>query len=438
MIYKETIKYIFEAMPMFQRVGISAYKADLENAHTLDKYFNYPHHSFKSIHIAGTNGKGSVSHMLAVVFQTAGYKTGLFTSPHLLDFRERIKVNGKEISKKFVVDFIQNHKPIFDELKLSFFEMSVFMAFEYFRQQKIEVAIIETGLGGRLDTTNIITPELSVITNISKDHTQILGNTLEQIAYEKAGIIKNTVPVVIGESQNETREIFLDTANKAQSEICFADEYYKVSYQLKEISGVSNYYFSQSNEPELNPISSDLTGIYQKKNIATALMALSILRKNSFTLNNDSIKSGLKNVVNITGLRGRWQEISYNPLVVCDTGHNEAGIREILEQINDLAYKELHMILGFVSDKDLNAILALLPKQANYYLCEPKVARAKKVEELVKEVNFFNLPNSHYKNVSTAFKHAISKASKDDLIFVGGSNFVVADFIKWKKMKKTF
>jgi dihydrofolate synthase / folylpolyglutamate synthase len=438
MTYQETLKYILNAMPMYQRIGVNAYKADLENAYSLDDYFKHPHKEFKTIHIAGTNGKGSVCHMLAAVLQSAGFKTGLFTSPHLTDFRERIKVNGKEISKDFVNAFIHLHKEFFEKINPSFFEMSVFMAFEYFRQKKINIAVIETGLGGRLDTTNIITPEVSVITNISKDHIQILGNTIEQIAKEKAGIIKKNVPIVIGEDQVETRQIFLQYAQQAGSKIYFADEHFKVEYQSKGKNGLANYHFSVISNESSNTLSSDLTGIYQKKNICTAMMTLTILSQQGLNISEKCIKAGFSHVIKLTGLQGRWQEVSLNPLVVCDTGHNEAGIKSVLEQIKNTVHHELHMVLGFVSDKDFNAIIRLLPKNACYYLCQPNVPRAKNVNELQKEFIFFNLNSSAFIKVEHAFNAAIEKAGKGDLVFIGGSNFVVADFLKWKKIKKTF
>jgi dihydrofolate synthase / folylpolyglutamate synthase len=308
--------------------------------------------------------------------------------------------------------------------------MSVFMAFDYFRLNKVDIAIIETGLGGRLDTTNIIMPELSVITNISKDHTQILGNTLELIAKEKAGIIKKRIPVVIGESQNETKQLFIESAKNSESKIYFADEKYHIDYQLRQSDGFSHYHFSKIPEQKLNPLQSDLSGNYQKKNICTVLMALEVLNKNGLTIKYKNIKSGLSRVIKQTGLKGRWQEISYNPLVVCDTGHNEAGIAAVLEQIKNTPYRQLHMILGFVSDKDLSGILRLLPKNALYYLCQPDVPRAKKIEELQKEFIFFNLNTLAFIKVKEAFNAASEKASKDDLIFIGGSNFVVADFLR--------
>lgn len=430
MTYKETIRYILEAMPMFQRIGAAAYKGDLVNANVLDKYFNFPHKKFKTIHIAGTNGKGSVSHMIASVCQAAGYKTGLFTSPHLVDFRERIRINGKEIPEEYVVKFIQLHRPKFDEINPSFFEMSVFMAFEYFSQECVDIAIIETGLGGRLDTTNIITPVLSVITNISKDHTQILGNSLEQIAREKAGIIKKKIPVVIGESQDETKSVFKEYAENAESEIFFADEIFQVDYQLRQSNGLSSYYFKNSPWQNLNPLQSDLNGIYQKKNICTTMMALVVLKNYGIVVSDKDINGGICNIVKLTGIKGRWQEISYNPLIVCDTGHNEAGIKAVLEQIENTPYRNLHMVLGFVADKDLNAIIQILPRNAKYYLCQPDVPRAKNVADLYKEFNSINLNSTPYTKVKDAFYIALAKAEKDDLIFIGGSNFVVADFLR--------
>lgn len=438
MTYTETLKYMLSALPMFQRVGAIAYKADLRNAYRLDKYFGHNHKNFKTIHIAGTNGKGSVSHMLAAVLQSAGYKTGLFTSPHLVDFRERIRINGKMISKKFVVDFFEKHTEIIEKIKPSFFELSVFLAFDYFNKKKIDVAIIETGLGGRLDTTNIITPELSVITNISKDHTHILGDTIEKIAIEKAGIIKPKIPVVIGEYQNEITHVFIDRTKKLESLIYFASDHFEIDYFLKNIDGTVTYHLSKCKLLDFKTLASDLIGFYQKKNICTALMSLTLLIQKKFDIQQKDIEAGIRNTIKLTGFKGRWQVISNNPLVICDTGHNEDGISAIIEQIHNTAYRKLHMIVGFVSDKDLNSIIKLFPKEASYYLCQPDVPRAKNVDELYSEFIFFGLNSYKFRKVHNAFKSAFGNAHKDDLIFIGGSNFVVADFLKWKKNKKSF
>jgi dihydrofolate synthase / folylpolyglutamate synthase len=432
MDYQQAIGYLFNALPMYQRVGAAAYKADLENAIKLDQYFNYPHKKFKSIHIAGTNGKGSVSHILASVFQSAGYKTGLYTSPHLLDFRERIKVNGKLIDKDFVTEFAEVNLDFFKKIEASFFEMTVFMAFEYFKQNKVDIAVVEVGLGGRLDTTNIIVPELSVITNIGKDHTQFLGNSLEDIAKEKAGIIKENIPVVIGETQEEIKDAFNGIAENKNCEIYYADQYYSTDYRTKNLDSTIRYRFSKCYHWNFAYLDTDLQGIYQNSNIITSLMALAIVGRNFFTLNPSVIKTGLKQVKETTGLIGRWQEINYNPLVICDIAHNTEGISKILRQIEEMPYNKLHMVLGFVTDKKISDILNILPEDAEYYLCEPNIPRAMKIADLSLAFQQKKLKIIAYNNVNDAYKSARDHASVNDLIYVGGSTFVVADFLSSK------
>ncbi len=432
MTYHETIEYLFHALPMYQRIGGPAYKANLENAFILDKKLNYPHTKYKTIHVAGTNGKGSVSHILSSVLQASGYKTGLYTSPHLLDFRERIKVDGAMVSEHFVVDFTEKYKDLFEQIKPSFFEMTAFMAFEYFAHKEVDIAIIEVGLGGRLDTTNIITPEVSVITNIGMDHTQFLGDTLEKIAQEKAGIIKKNIPVVIGETQEVICDVFNSAAKKHNSKIYYADQFYSIAYLMKNLDNTVQHSFTNCYNWNFENLNTDLLGNYQKSNIITSLMVLAILNKKSMTVKVAAIKSGLKQVRKLSGLIGRWQEIDYNPRVVCDIAHNAEGMKQVIEQISDTPYKNLHMILGFVADKDINKILSLLPFKANYFLCEPSIPRALDVAELAERFKTFGLEFKKYNHVIDAYKSAKDTADPGDLIYIGGSTFVVADFLKQK------
>jgi dihydrofolate synthase/folylpolyglutamate synthase len=437
--YNKAVSYLLESLPMYQRIGGIAYKTDLLNAHRLDEYFGHQHRFFKTIHIAGTNGKGSVSHMLASVLQHAGYKTGLFTSPHLLDFRERVRVNGTMISKEFITEFTNRHKPIFEKIQPSFFEMSVFLAFAYFVQEQVDFAILETGLGGRLDTTNIITPEISVITNIGLDHTEILGNTLQDIAREKAGIIKEKVPIIIGESQPEIRSIYTTTADERGSAIYFADTYYNIDYQMKNMDGTVTSHFDTCYYWKLTQVSHDLKGFYQKKNIPAVLMTLALLEeRETIYINRDAIHNGLKLVCASTGLMGRWQETGENPLVVCDTAHNTEGFSEIIKQLNETPHKSLHMVLGFVQDKDITAIARQLPKDALYYLCQTDVPRAMKAETLAVFFEKEKLKFQVFGNVADAFVAASKAAIQSDLIYIGGSTFIVADFLNWKKQMNSF
>jgi dihydrofolate synthase/folylpolyglutamate synthase len=390
---------------MYQRVGKAAYKADLANTLLLAEYLHHPEKSFKSIHVAGTNGKGSTSHMLASVLQEAGYKVGLYTSPHLKDFRERIKINGELIPKRTVSNFVTKHRSFFEARELSFFEMTVGLAFDYFRSEKIDIAIIEVGMGGRLDSTNIIEPEVSVITNIGLDHTQFLGSTLGEIAIEKAGIIKPGVPVVIGETISETEDVFLKIAEERNAEITFAEEIEQLEYP------------------------SDLLGLYQKKNKKTVLATLRLLKNRGWNLSERAIRSGLKNVVKNTGLMGRWQQIQEFPKVICDTAHNKAGLLIVLKQIENETFKNLHIVLGTVNDKDLDEVLPLFPKKAIYYFCKPDVPRGLDVNELAVKAVGFELYGKRYTSVKKAYMAALKNAIKDDFIFVGGSTFVVAQVL---------
>lgn len=429
MNYSQTLEYLFNSLPMFQRQGKAAYKANLDSTYALDKHFGYPHRQFKSIHIAGTNGKGSVSHMLASVLQEAGYKTGLYTSPHLKDFRERIKINGIEIPENYVINFVKNNRDFFEKLKPSFFEMTVAMAFKYFADENIDVAIIEVGMGGRLDSTNIITPLLSVITNISKDHTQFLGDTIEKIAAEKAGIIKKATPVVIGESQKETRQVFLNKAKEQNAPIYFADEILSIDYSLQTIDEKQSFNVYKADNIVYREVKIDLLGLYQKKNLITTLQAIELLSKNYLSISENHIFKGLANIQKNTGLKGRWQIIGHNPRIVCDTGHNEAGIQAVIKQIKNTPYRKLYMIIGVVNDKNIEAILELLPKNAEYIFTKASIPRALNEKDLALKAAKYGLKGIDVPNVPEALKLAKSKAGASDMIFVGGSTFVVADII---------
>ena len=405
MTYQDTLNWMFSQLPMYQRQGKTAFKKDLTNTLKLASRLNHPELKFKSVHVAGTNGKGSSSHMLASILQESGYKVGLYTSPHLKDFRERIKINGKEVSKQFVIGFIKRNKVFFKANKLSFFEMTVGMAFDYFAKQKVDIAIIEVGLGGRLDSTNIITPEVSVITNIGLDHTQFLGDTLEAIAYEKGGIIKSRIPVVIGETQKETTPVFKKIAEENHSNIVFAD---------KEIT--SDY-------------KSDLIGSYQSKNIKTVIQTIKTLQKKGFKISENNLKQGLQNVVKNTGLLGRWQTLNVNPKVVCDTGHNKEGLTYVMQQLSYETYNKLHIVFGVVNDKDLTSIIDLLPKKATYYFCKPDIPRGLDATELKNVFSKYNLKGEAYNSVNEAYEMALNNADIDDFVFIGGSTFVVAEII---------
>ncbi|HBY68166.1 MAG TPA: tetrahydrofolate synthase [Flavobacteriaceae bacterium] len=405
MNYPETIAWLFKQLPMYQRVGKTAFKKDLSNTLKLSKHLHYPEKNFKSIHVAGTNGKGSVSHMLGSVLQEAGYKAGLYTSPHLKDFRERIKVNGQMISEEEVISFVKNNKSFLEENKLSFFEMTVGLAFDYFSKQNVDIAVIEVGLGGRLDSTNVITPEVSVITNIGFDHTAFLGTTYTEIASEKAGIIKQNIPVVIGETVQETKKVFQKIASEKEAPITFA-----------EMETISEY-------------ESDLKGVYQKKNKKTAVCILKLLQKNSWHISEENIRSGLLNTVENTGLQGRYQTLQENPKVICDTAHNKEGLQLVLQQIQEEPYENLHVVLGVVNDKDLESILALFPTQATYYFCKPDVPRGLDASFLAKTAKEFGLMGTTFGSVNEAYASALKNASEKDLIYIGGSTFTVAEVV---------
>jgi dihydrofolate synthase/folylpolyglutamate synthase len=404
MNYQETTQWLFDQLPMFQQHGASAYKNDLSNIVLLANHLKNPQNKFKSAHIAGTNGKGSTSSMLASILQEAGYKVGLYTSPHLKDFRERIKINEKEISQHYVVDFVEKHKSFFEQNELSFFEMTVGLAFQYFADEKVDIAIIEVGMGGRLDATNIINPLVSVITNIGLDHTQFLGKTLELIATEKAGIIKSTIPVVIGEYLPETKNVFIEVAQNNNSHLYLAQE------------------------RTVQDLPSDLIGDYQIQNKKTVLQAIELLKKH-FTISSEAIKSGLLNVVQNTGLLGRWQQLGKNPLIVCDTAHNAHGLQIVMNQINKHKFNQLHIVLGVVSDKDLDSILPLFPKNAFYYFCKPNIPRGLEASVLREKALMYKLKGSESNSVSEAYTLAVNTAKEDDFIFIGGSTFVVAEIL---------
>ncbi len=402
MDYQQTLDWMFAQLPMYQKEGKTAFKKDLTNTLALSEWLNYPEKKFKSIHVGGTNGKGSTSHMLASILQEAGYKVGLYTSPHLKNFTERIRINGVEIPEEEVSLFIDKNKSFLEKQKLSFFEMTVGLAFDYFANKKVDIAIIEVGLGGRLDSTNIITPEVSVITNIGLDHTQFLGETLPEIAYEKAGIIKNNTPVVIGEKQEEVKSVFVNKADKVNAPICFA-----------------------SDDTMFYP--SDLLGDYQKNNAKTAVTAIKQLTE--FVVSIEQIKKGLLNVVKNTNLKGRWQILKNVPKVICDTAHNKEGLSIVLNQLKKEKYTKLHIVLGVVADKNLESILPLFPKDASYYFCKPNISRGLSEQVLSEKAKEYNLGGTFFTSVNNAFSKALGAANESDIIYVGGSTFVVAEII---------
>jgi len=426
--YREVLDFLFSSLPMYQRTGSAAYKIDLEVTHTMDAYFHHPHNKYPSIHIAGTNGKGSVSHMLASVLQEAGLKTGLYTSPHLKDFRERIKINGDLIPKKYVIDFINDNFSFLSKIKPSFFEMTAAMAFQYFSEEQVDIAIIETGLGGRLDSTNIIHPVCSVITNIGLDHTQFLGKSLTEIAHEKAGIIKNHIPVVVGKSQPETEPVFRQAATSCQSNILFADQHFDIPYSMFAPDGNQIFTVYKDHKPFLSNLETDLAGTYQRENTATALQVIDTL-KDQYRVDEHVLREGLKNVIRNTGLHGRWEVINQHPLTVCDTGHNAEAFRWILPQIKNTPYKKLHVIIGFVNDKHYREMLEMLPKDAHYYFTQATIPRALPAEILQQEAEKSGLSGIVVTPVSHAVETARSQADKHDFIFIGGSTFVVAETI---------
>jgi dihydrofolate synthase/folylpolyglutamate synthase len=423
--YADTLHYLYAQLPMFTRVGASAYKKDLHNTLALCNALHHPEHKFKSVHIGGTNGKGSSSHMLAAILQTAGYKTGLYTSPHLRDFRERIRINGQMIPEQEVINFVNSHQALFEEINPSFFEATVGLAFDYFAKQQVDIAIIEVGLGGRLDSTNVINPLLSLITNIGLDHQDILGTTLREIASEKAGIIKTTTPIIIGEKQAEIADVFENKAIEANAKILFASDCWTITPKETAPLLVVNALSSKQNLE----LALDLRGSYQVKNLAGVLTAVDELREQGFKISEENLKTALKQVSSLTGLQGRWQTLQQEPLVICDTGHNEDGIKEVLKNITNTPHQNLHMVWGMVKDKDVRKILELLPKKANYYFCQPNIPRGKPTEELAQEAQKYQLKGQAYTSVAEAYQQALSHAKPNDLVFVGGSTFVVAEVL---------
>ncbi|MFA6864031.1 MAG: folylpolyglutamate synthase/dihydrofolate synthase family protein [Dysgonamonadaceae bacterium] len=422
MNYQETVQYLYNQMPAYQRVGSAAYKAGLDNSLALDAYFEHPHRHYRTIHIAGTNGKGSTSHLLAAILHESGYKVGLYTSPHLIDFRERIRVNGEMINKQFVVDFVKNHRHAFEPIMPSFFELTMEMAFLYFQHMEVDVAIVETGLGGRLDSTNIISPNLSIITNIGFDHMQYLGDTLPKIAAEKAGIIKPETPVVIGEVENdEIREVFLEKATRENAPIIFAED---VMDNFSSKIAANGWILNNDSYQDLR---SELGGGMQNKNARTVLASIQELLKLGYKIPNHAMYDGFANVVELTGLMGRWQTLQEKPKVVCDTGHNAHAIRYIAKQLSNEKYKTLHIIFGMANDKDSISVLSIMPKNAIYYFTQASIERALNVDILAEKADEYGLHGEKYSTVKLALEAATRNANEFDFIFIGGSSFVVAD-----------
>ncbi len=437
MNYQETIEYLFNSTPVFEKVGASAYKPGLHTTEALDAHFSHPHRRFKTIHVAGTNGKGSCSHTLAAILQEEGYKVGLFTSPHLVDFRERIRVNGECIPQQYIIDFVEEERSFFEPLHPSFFELTTALAFKYFAEKEVDIAVIEVGLGGRLDCTNIITPILSVITNISKDHTQFLGNTLAEIAGEKAGIIKQGIPVVIGEDIPETRPVFQHKAEEKNAPIIFAQD-----SQNQEVISSKEWFATDANTSKdiltqgriyttknWGTLKGELQGDYQAKNMNTVLNAVTQLMKMNIIKSKESVVNGIQKVSQLTGLMGRWQKLGEHPLVICDTGHNVGGWQYLAPQIQAQPCKQLRIVFGMVDDKDIDTVMKMLPKSAIYYWTQASTKRAIKVEKIAEKGAKEGLYGKSYTSVKEAFNHAKEEASEDDFIFVGGSSYIVADLL---------
>jgi dihydrofolate synthase/folylpolyglutamate synthase len=430
MNYPEAIEFLFSSLPMYQRVGKAAYKANLDNTEKLDAYFGHPHRSYPSIHVAGTNGKGSVCHLLASVLQEAGYRTGLYTSPHLLDFRERIKINGTPIPEKGVTSFVTLHREIIQEVSPSFFEMTVAMALDYFAREQVDIAVIETGLGGRLDSTNIITPEISVITNISMDHMEFLGDQLSSIAREKGGIIKHGIPVVIGRAGEETERILLEMAEEKKVSALLAYRAYEPLFQTFDHEMKSHYRIRDHVTDEIRTIACDLNGAYQMENLVTALSTLNLLEEKGWRIPEKAFLQGFQKVVENTGLMGRWQTIGHNPRSICDTAHNAAGVAQVVKQLSQIPRRTLHMVWGMVEGKQTELILPLLPSDARYYFTASSVPRSMNEQELHRQASSCGLQGTDFPSVEEAYKAAQKASDRDDLIFTGGSTFVVADLLK--------
>jgi dihydrofolate synthase/folylpolyglutamate synthase len=428
--YKATIQYLYDALPVFHRIGKAAYKANLDNSIALDEHFGYPHKRYKTVHVAGTNGKGSVAHIIAAVLHSAGYKTGLYTSPHLFDFSERIKINGREIPERDVIDFVETNKSFIEYLRPSFFEITSSMAFWYFAKEQVDVAVIETGLGGRLDSTNIITPEIGVITNIGFDHTELLGDSLGKIAYEKAGIVKPRVPVVIGEKHEQTTEVFVAKARESDAPVFFAEDCLSVLSSESKPGKQTFVLASHNNElfdDSQFTASLDLEGNYQRKNIVTALASLALLRQQSFAISNEAMQTGLANAALNTGLKGRWQTLKSKPTIICDTGHNAHGLRCTMKQLSEQEYNRLYFVLGVVGDKDLDSIIPLLPESACYFFTQASIPRAMDARILAERCAKAGLNGELIPTVEEAVRKAMGTASANDLIFIGGSTYVVAE-----------
>lgn len=427
MTYQETINYLFTSAPLFQNVGGDAYKEGLYNTYQLDEHFGHPHQRYKTIHVAGTNGKGSCSHTLASILQASGLKVGLFTSPHLVDFRERIRVNGQMVSEEYVIDFVEQHRSFFEPLHPSFFELTTAMAFKYFAEQDVDVAVIEVGLGGRLDCTNIISPEVCVITNISFDHVAFLGNTLAKIAREKAGIIKRNTPVVIGETVKETRPVFEAKATEVNAPIYFAEKEKEILKHRFNAKGGITYQTAKYGK-----VIGELGGYCQQKNASTILCAISRLKERRFRISDENIREGFSHVCEMTGLMGRWQTLNAAPKVVCDTGHNVGGFRWITKQLNKV-HAPMRIVFGMVNDKDISGVLSMMPKHATYYFCQASVKRALPHEDIKQKAKAYGLEGNSYPTVAQAYKAALADAQAEDFIYVGGSSFVVADLLSGKK-----
>jgi dihydrofolate synthase/folylpolyglutamate synthase len=425
MNYEQTLDYLYSRLPVFHQIGSSAYKPGLENTIRILTALHQPQNSFRSIHVAGTNGKGSVSHFLSSILQSAGFKTGLYTSPHLVDFGERIRVNGETVDKQFVVDFVENHKSLIEKVQPSFFEITMAMAFDYFAKSEVDVAVIEVGLGGRLDSTNIIQPELSIITNISFDHEEFLGHTLPEIAAEKAGIIKPHTPVVIGEALSETKPVFIQKAFEMNAPIFFSEDSRQVFFERYE----ENRMWVKTSDGKSYLVG--LTGNYQLKNIATVLTAVDQLRKTNFEITEINLKEGLEKVIEKTGLQGRWQIISSSPKIIADTGHNPGGIAFVSQQLKTQQYRTLRMVFGMVNDKDIDTVLTLLPKNGVYYFTQAKIKRAFPSEDLLQKGQLAGLNGKAFSTIEEAIKVALNEADKEDLIFIGGSNYVVGEALSF-------
>ncbi len=428
MDYKETIEYLFNSAPLFQNIGAGAYKEGLYNTKVLDEHFAHPHLSFKTIHVAGTNGKGSCSHTIASVLQEAGYKVGLYTSPHLVDFRERIRVNGKPISEQYVIDFVEHERAFFEPLHPSFFELTTALAFKFFADEKVDVAVIEVGLGGRLDCTNIITPDVSIITNISFDHVQFLGDTLAKIASEKAGIIKPNIPVVIGETTPETKPVFISKAEEQNAPIIFAEEQDEVMGECLLAKGGFDY-----QTKTFGLITAELGGLCQTKNTRTIIEALKQLIGKGYRITRQNVADGFASVCKNTGLMGRWQKLSDKPKVICDTGHNVGGIQYIVKQLELQEYDNLRIVMGMVNDKDISTVLSMMPKHAVYYFTQASVKRAMPCRDFKAKAAGYGLEGDAYPTVRQAYEAALHDASQNDLVFVGGSSFIVADLLSFLK-----